>query len=366
MSRFGSHEILDCTFYKIDALPANRLPIMHFDTLKASTIETGVEEAKASGGRYNPVLLAWDYGRSGSMKITDALMSAESVGMLAGKHNTVPLTAGAETIHKFETLTVNSSNKVTLAQSTVTINKIYSLIYNEQYGTAFVAAGGSGRNYAISGGEITFGSATAAAKIIGLTTSVVTLTASSAYSGDIGNSITITLLDPVAANASEIVTVDGLNISVLLKGSGSAITSTGATVQSAINAHAGASSLVTASAGGAGVMLACSATALVSGAGVAPGNQVVVYYSYTSSATAKSWTIKTDSFPDEYKIIGSTIVKNDQTGLDEAFQVIIDRAKLKSGFTMNFNAEGDASTLEFDIAILKPSDSTDMIKMIKY
>ena len=66
---------------------------------------------------------------------------------------------------------------------------------------------------------------------------------------------------------------------------------------------------------------------------------VVVYYTYLKQG-AEMYTITSDAFPGTYKIVGDTVVRNAKTGKDEGFQVVIQKAKLKPGFTMTFQAEG--------------------------
>lgn len=94
--------------------------------------------------------------------------------------------------------------------------------------------------------------------------------------------------------------------------------------------------------------------------------KVVVYYTYDSQATAETYLITSDKFPSTYKIVGDTVVRNAETGKDEAFQIVINKAKLKPGFTMSFQSDGDPSVFDMNVEILRESGSTKMIQMIKY
>ena len=93
---------------------------------------------------------------------------------------------------------------------------------------------------------------------------------------------------------------------------------------------------------------------------------VIVYYTYNSGATAQTFTITSDSFPSTYKIVGDTVIRNSATSLDEAFQVVINNAKVKPSFVLNFASEGDPSVFDMEIEILKEATNTKMITMIKY
>lgn len=78
----------------------------------------------------------------------------------------------------------------------------------------------------------------------------VTLTAKA--TGAAGNSIRVTYADPGGAEAALVVSVFGTDITVTLGRTSNALASTAAQVEAAINAHAGASALVTATKEGAG------------------------------------------------------------------------------------------------------------------
>lgn len=68
--------------------------------------------------------------------------------------------------------------------------------------------------------------------------------------------------------------------------------------------------------------------------------KLVVYYTYDSDANAETYLITSDKFPTTFKIVGDTVVRNADTGKDEAFQVVINKAKLKSNFNLEFKADG--------------------------
>lgn len=97
----------------------------------------------------------------------------------------------------------------------------------------------------------------------------------------------------------------------------------------------------------------------------AKSKEVVVYYTY-EVAEAETYTITADSFPGTFKIVGDTVVRNQKTGKDEAFQVVIRMAKLEPNFNMDFAADGDPSAFDMNIKILRESNNPRMVEMIKY
>ncbi len=60
----------------------------NFDSLKVSNIEVGSEEVSATGGRGNPELISWSYGKTVTLTVTDALLSMDTLDlMFGGKEN---------------------------------------------------------------------------------------------------------------------------------------------------------------------------------------------------------------------------------------------------------------------------------------
>ncbi len=96
----------------------------------------------------------------------------------------------------------------------------------------------------------------------------------------------------------------------------------------------------------------------------AVGTEVIVYYQYLKASAAQTYNITSNSFPTEYTIVGDTVVRN-LAGVDELFQVVIERAKVQPGFTLSFQAEGDPSVFDMNIKVLR-GENQQMIKMIKY
>lgn len=78
--RYGLKEVANVTFFDVET----NKPVLFFDTLKVSTIENSSESAEASGGQGNTKLISWDFGRTATLTMQDALLSDSSLAMLAG------------------------------------------------------------------------------------------------------------------------------------------------------------------------------------------------------------------------------------------------------------------------------------------
>lgn len=84
LDRYGIKEVADVTFYELgnDGKPTR--PVLYLDTLKVSTIEQSAEQAEARGGKGNPPLIIWDYGKEINVTLEDALFSAKSMAIMFG------------------------------------------------------------------------------------------------------------------------------------------------------------------------------------------------------------------------------------------------------------------------------------------
>lgn len=91
LDRYGIKEVADVTFYKIKD-GAQGDPVLYLDTLKVSTIEQTAETTDARGGKGNPKLVTWDYGKDITVTLEDALFSAKSLSIMFGDGNVIAST----------------------------------------------------------------------------------------------------------------------------------------------------------------------------------------------------------------------------------------------------------------------------------
>lgn len=142
-NRFGIKECLDVIFYNL----STGKPELFFDTLKVTTLESAAETTYASGGRGNPRLIGWDFSRTPTLSMEDALLSQESLASLNGN----AVSTGAVEIHNREylttvtTATTGKTSKVTLANTIVASSVVAyqttdGIIHGTEV-TAFTATG---------------------------------------------------------------------------------------------------------------------------------------------------------------------------------------------------------------------------------
>ena len=85
--------------------------------------------------------------------------------------------------------------------------------------------------------------------------------------------------------------------------------------------------------------------------------------------TAVEVTISPDTFPGTYRVVGDTFMRSQKTGKDEAFQFVIGKAKVQSEVTITLEAEGDPSTFEMTLNVLRDDNERgdkEMMKLIRY
>ena len=76
--------------------------------------------------------------------------------------------------------------------------------------------------------------------------------------------------------------------------------------------------------------------------------------------------ISANTFPGQYRIQGDTYGRREADGQDELFIFIINKAKVLSEVTITLEAEGDPSTFNMPIKVLKPANGKPMMELIQY
>ena len=74
---YGIKEVADVVFWDTSGNP-----VLYLDTLKVSTIEETADQTEARGGKGNPPLIIWDYGKEITLTLEDALFSMKSLNLM--------------------------------------------------------------------------------------------------------------------------------------------------------------------------------------------------------------------------------------------------------------------------------------------
>ena len=93
------------------------------------------------------------------------------------------------------------------------------------------------------------------------------------------------------------------------------------------------------------------------------GEKIVVYY-MQSQTSAKSFTIESDKFPENFEVYADTMIRN-TAGDDEFVQIHYLNVKPQSNFTITMDANS-ITTLSITFDVLKDSASNDMAEYTIY
>lgn len=86
------------------------------------------------------------------------------------------------------------------------------------------------------------------------------------------------------------------------------------------------------------------------------------------NGTAAEIVISPNTFPGVYRVYGDTFMRNGD-GKDQAMQFIIGKAKVLSNTTITMQAEGDPSTFEMTLNVMKSTNDageSEMFKLVSY
>lgn len=105
-----------------------------------------------------------------------------------------------------------------------------------------------------------------------------------------------------------------------------------------------------------------------------PGDHIRIFWEdvvdgTTANESAVEVTISPDTFPGTYRVVGDTFMRSEKTGKDEPFQFVINKAKVQSNVTITLQAEGDPSTFEMTLNVLRSTNDegqNEMMKLIRY
>lgn len=127
--KYGIKEVADVCFFKLEETGERGQLELFLDTLKVSTIEQTAETTSARGGKGNPELISWDYGKEITVTLEDALFSAKSMAILFGDGKVDTTTTS--------TVTRTAKLKAKNAASTLTTAS-FSTIFDTEYKTGKV------------------------------------------------------------------------------------------------------------------------------------------------------------------------------------------------------------------------------------
>lgn len=275
------------TFYKINADGTPGVPVLFLDTLKVSTIEQTAESVDARGGKGNPKLITWDYGKEITVNIEDALFSPKSMAIMLGD--------GVASAKSSDIIKRTAMARVAGTSSSGYIEYFTCDVYDSNIGGAVRKK--VDMTPAASNG-------TPAQGMINFSTFINSGATISAITYEDGTSAT----DPSAGSGWEY-----------------------SEIKQVVAAHGGEK----------------------------------VFITYAQPVKKSEIVVSGDTFPGTYYVTGDTYARSDTDGSDSFFQFIIPKAKLSAENTITLEAEGDPSTFNMNLTVLRP-ESGEMMKLVQY
>lgn len=129
--RYGIKEVADVTFYKIESDGSRGAPVLYLDTLKVSTVEQTASSSDARGGKGNPKLVSWDFGKEINVNLTDALFSPASMAIMFGGKDGVGTADSTEITKVAMTRILSTAADSTVEMDTAEGRKTVKVLANE-------------------------------------------------------------------------------------------------------------------------------------------------------------------------------------------------------------------------------------------
>lgn len=110
--RYGQRDVVNVVLRNL----ITNAPVLYLDSLKVSSLDVGASRVHAKGGRGNPRLIGWSSDKEPTFKAEDALISPESLAILAG----TTVTTADVTAHKKESFIVGTTTGAATTGVTLT------------------------------------------------------------------------------------------------------------------------------------------------------------------------------------------------------------------------------------------------------
>lgn len=350
MNKYGIKEVMDVIFY--DMLSGK--PVFYFDTLKVSNLDNEASSVSATGGKNNRRLLTWDHSRTASLPIQDALISMESLSMLAGSNQALKGSA----VH-YERVFINGADAVGAIVAEASDDAILEIT-----------------NVPTADGNLTLTLGGENPLIIPVLDTQdeedVALAISQAINNAVNSEFTanatgaeVTIQTSRYDDPATTLNVNGTGVLFTLVGFANGVAPSGGTITVDAKETLRPDSVWYRN-GVTGEVTKLNGPN-ISGQQITinnPASQGELFYERVIQ-NASTVIFSADRFPGYYKVVGSTFFRSEATGRDEVAQFIIDKAKLQPGFSFNLSAEGEPSVFDFNLDVETLPNTTEMYRIVK-
>lgn len=375
--KYGIKEVADVVFYSINRIGDEEFytPVLFLDTLKISNLDKTAEKVTANGGYGNKKLITWNFGKQITLKLEDALFSPASMSMIWGGRLNSKLSAYTSAIVK-----INIANKHgALHYST----KAYPspALTDEEWEIVFEVA--EEKEITTTADDVppvyTKGEQFAAENRANLIKFYFTRGRDNEEERAMPTSIVegirnkITSLDKLGKIETDIYdfeVIDRMEKIIVKNDNGLAI-STKEQRQNLFKHYADDRTSSYTIYYDAKTMLPLfdikegfiqedaeedHVFKVKKGTILYKATRTVKYKESEEddSILGKTLVIDADTFPDNYKIVGETYIREQKTGKDQRYQFVINRATVTTDTSITLQADGDPTTFSMSIDVLTP------------
>lgn len=397
--KYGIKEVSDVVFYSINEIGDEVFytPVLFLDTLKVSTLEKSAQKVSAQGGKGNKKLITWNYGKEITLNLEDALFSPASMSMIWGGLLESKLSKYTSTIVK-----CNMANKYGTLHYSI---KAYPspALTDEEWEIVFEVAeennldSGSGNQnatkYKKNGDIIESYVAENRNSLIykyfkrKWATETEKAMPQSIIDAIIKKIDSLDKVGTIETDIHELEVIDRMEKCIVKDRKGLEI-STKKQKENLLRYYKddktssytifydAKTMLPLLQVNDAGKVLGWDGDKDDDNDGVLEETDKfrikigTVYYKWTRTVKYKeseddgilgrTLVIDAETFPDDYKIVGETYIREQKTGKDQRYQFVIHRANVSSDTSITLQADGDPTTFSMQIDVLTPPNDIQM------
>lgn len=370
--KYGIKEVADVVFYSINKIGNEEIytPVLYLDSLKVSTLEKSAEKVSAQGGRGNKKLINWKFGKEITLTLEDALFSPASMSMIWGGDLTSNLSIYVSLVTKLKMVDKYTKEKMSVkaypspALTSEELNIITEIIRNNP--TILP-------NFSeeIEIDAFNYNYYTRAETLYPTDYELII--------NEVLNRIQkIKDLEKIKTVYQDIEVIDRMEKCIVKNKNGFKI-STQSQKNNLLKLYSNDNSETYTIYYDAKTMLPLLSITDDNINGWDNNSHVftlkmgTIYYKWTRTVMKKQedvtlgkiLTIDSESFPDTYKIVGETYIREQKTGKDQRYQFTIFRADISSDTSITLEAEGEPTVFSMQIDVLTPENDI-MMELKQY
>lgn len=379
--KYGIKEVADVVFYSITTVGDEEYytPVLFLDTLKVSTLEQTAQKVNAKGGYGNKKLIAWNFGKEITLKLEDALFTPASMSMLWGGELNLKLSKYTSTIAK-----INTANKYGVLNYSI---KAYPspAFTNEEWELIYQIANEIGlklqdskeriywkKNYLKATAEIEE-NRTLLRKLYfhrGWDSHEASAMPASIVTALLGKIDELRKIGTVETSLHDIEVIDRMEKFIVTQPGGLTISADQQknNLMRYYNNDATGSYYIYYDPKSMLPLVHLTEDGQISGwnsenetfnikigTALYKWSRTVKYKSEVQDGIlGKTLVIDASTFPDTYKIVGETYIREQKTGKDQRYQFCINRAQVSNETNITLQADGEPTTFSMSVEVLTP------------